>query len=283
MSLRTISLSLVSNSDPDPTAAIRYALALAGRNRAHLLARIGVPPVVMPTLATPTHAVASQMLMMAEHENFERKDQTEQTAQLIRIEAERLGAIASVEVFSRAYDPLAPHLMRMARVSDVCIALAPQSVAPLQREMVIDVLFGSGVPVLLVPAGWNRRAPIRKAIVAWDGGATAARAVRDALPLLAEAESVEVVSVLGEKDIAEEASGADIARHLARHCRAVSVNVLPVLADGVAATLFAHALLTRADLAVMGGYGHSRLQEFVLGGVTRDTLSRPEIPTLLSH
>ena len=77
---------------------------------------------------------------------------------------------------------------------------------------------------------------------------------------------------MGEKDIAAEASGADIARHLARHCREVSVNVLPVRDDGVAATLFAHGILTRADLMVMGGYGHSRLREFIFGGVTRDTL-----------
>ena len=157
------------------------------------------------------------------------------------------------------------------------------STEPQQRDIVIDMLFGSGVPLLLVPANWNKPGPIRKAIVAWDGGASAARAVRDALPLLADAEMVEVVSVLGEKDIAAEASGADIARHLARHCREVSVNVLPVREDGVAATLFAHGILTRADLMVMGGYGHSRLREFVLGGVTRDTLARTDIPTLLSH
>jgi nucleotide-binding universal stress UspA family protein len=103
------------------------------------------------------------------------------------------------------------------------------------------------------------------------------------MPLLAAAEMVEVVSVLGEKDIAAEASGADIARHLARHCPEVCVNVLPVGEDGVAATLFAHGILTRADLMVMGGYGHSRLREFILGGVTRDTLARTDIPTLLSH
>jgi len=91
------------------------------------------------------------------------------------------------------------------------------------------------------------------------------------------------VSVVGEKDIGTEASGSDIARHLARRCREVSVNVLPVGEHGVAATLFAHGILTRTDLMVMGGYGHSRLREFVLGGVTRDTLARTDIPTLLSH
>jgi nucleotide-binding universal stress UspA family protein len=161
--------------------------------------------------------------------------------------------------------------------------LAPPSTEPQQRDILIDMLFGSGVPLLLVPANWNKPGPIRKAIVAWDGGASAVCAVRGALPLLADAELVEIVSVLGEKDIGAEASGSDIGRHLARHCREISINALPVGDDGVAATLFAHGLSTRADLMVMGGYGHSRLREFVLGGVTRDTIARTDIPTLLSH
>ena len=283
MPLRTISLALIGNSDPDPTAAVRYSLDLAGRARAHLLARIGVPPLVIPTLGYPMHGAASQMQAIIEEENVEGREQAEQMALMIRTEAERLGAIASVEVRSAAYDPLAPHLMRMARVSDVCIALAPPSTEPQQRDIVIDMLFGSGVPLLLIPANWNKPSPTRKAIVAWDGGGAAARAVRDALPLLVDAELVEVVSVVGEKDVGAEASGSDVARHLARHCREVSVNVLPVRDDGVAATLFAHGILTRADLVVMGGYGHSRLREFILGGMTRDALARTDIPTLLSH
>jgi len=283
MPLKTISLALIANSDPDPAAAVRYALDLAGRTRAHLFVRIGVPPLMIPTLGYPMRGAASQMQAIIEEENVERTEQAEQMALMIRTEAERLGAIASVEVLSAAYDPLAPHLMRMARVSDVCIALAPPSTEPQQRDIVIDMLFGSGVPLLLIPANWNKPSPTRKAIVAWDGGAAAARAVRDALPLLVDAELVEVVSVVGEKDVGAEASGSDVARHLARHCREVSVNVLPVRDDGVAATLFAHGILTRADLVVMGGYGHSRLREFILGGMTRDALARTDIPTLLSH
>ena len=277
MPLRTISLGLIAASDPDPAAAVRYALDLAGRSRAHLLARIGAPPLVIPP-----YPIASPMDNAIERENIARKAQAEQIAMTVRAEAESLGVIASVEVLSAAFDPPAYDLMHMAHVSDVCTMLAPSN-EPQHRDILVDMLFGSGVPLLLVPANWNKPGPIKKAIVAWDGGSSAARAVRDALPLLADAEMVEVVSVLGEKDIAAEASGADIARHLARYCREVSVNVSPVRDDGVAATLFAHGILTRADLMVMGGYGHSRLREFVLGGVTRDTLASTDIPTLLSH
>src|SRR5271168_4435229 len=117
MPLKTISLALIANSDPDPAAAVRYALDLAGRTRAHLFVRIGVPPLMIPTLGYPMRGAASQMQAIIEEENVERTEQAEQMALMIRTEAERLGAIASVEVLSAAYDPLAPHLMRMARVS----------------------------------------------------------------------------------------------------------------------------------------------------------------------
>src|SRR5271168_2038287 len=151
MPLRTISLGLIATSDPDPAAAVRYALDLAGRSRAHLLARIGAPPLVIPP-----YPIASPMGNAIERENIARKAQAEQMALMIHTEAERLGAIASAEVLSSAYDPLARHLMRMARVSDVCIALAPPSTEPQQRDILIDMLFGSGVPLLLVPANRQR-------------------------------------------------------------------------------------------------------------------------------
>ena len=282
MSLRTISLALISNSDPDPATAVRYALDLTGGVRAHLFARIGVPPLILPTLGYSIHSASSQMLAMIEQEDVERRGRAEQTAVMIRMEAEKLGASATVEVLSAAYNPLTPHLIRMARVSDICIMMAPSYTEPQQHDILLDMLFGSGVPLLLVPTNWKKHGPARRAVVAWDGSACAARAVRDALPLLRYAESVEVLSVLGEKEIGTE-TGSDIALHLARHCREVAVEVLPVGQSGIAATLLSRALLTEADMMVMGGYGHSRLREFVLGGVTRDTLARIDIPTLLSH
>ena len=116
MPLRTISLALLADRDPDATAAVRYALDLAGRAGAHLSARIGVPPQAIPTLAYPMYAVASQMEAMIERENVGRAEQSKQLAAMIQAEADRLGVIAALEVLSAPYDPLAPHLMRMARV-----------------------------------------------------------------------------------------------------------------------------------------------------------------------
>jgi nucleotide-binding universal stress UspA family protein len=291
MSLRTISLALISNGGPDPAAVVRYALDLTGYARAHLLVRIAVPPLIVPTLGYPFPSVGPQIQTMIEQEDVERREWAEQMASMIQMEAEKPSATATVEVLSAAYDSLTPHLIRMARGSDICIMLAPSYAERQQRDILLDLLFGSGGPLLLVPTNWKKRGPARRAVVAWDGSACAARAVRDALPLLAYTESVEVLSVLGEKDIGAETGSdiarhlarSDIARHLARHCREVAVEVLPVGQSGVAATLLARAMLTGADMMVMGGYGHSRLREFVLGGATRDTLARTDIPTLLSH
>ena len=282
MPLRTISLGLISNSDSEPATAVRYALELTGCARAHLSVRLRVPPLIVPTPGYAIHSGAAQMLVMLEQEDVDQRERAEQTAAMIQMEAEKLGATATVEVLSAAYDPLTPHLIQMARVSDICIMTAPSYAEPQQRDIVLDMLLGSGVPLLLVPTLWKKQGPPRRAVVAWDGSACAARAVRDALPLLARTDSVEVLSVLGEKDIGAEA-GSHIARHLARHCREVVVKVLPVGQSGVAATLQERAMLTEADMIVMGGYGHSRLREFVLGGATRDTLARTDIPTLLSH
>jgi nucleotide-binding universal stress UspA family protein len=92
-----------------------------------------------------------------------------------------------------------------------------------------------------------------------------------------------VVCVTGEKIMPSIAPGADLAHYLARHCPRVTETELPVADNDVAATLRQHASLTRADLLVLGGYGHSRFREFVLGGVTRSMLRESAIPMLMAH
>ena len=160
---------------------------------------------------------------------------------------------------------------------------APPPGATQQRDLVIDLLFGAGVPLIVAPAQGASVQPPSRIVIAWEGGRVAARAVRDALPLLAKAETVEIVSVHGEKPIEGEAPGADLAEHLKRHGVAVSTHALPVGVDGVAATLRGHVRHRGADLLVMGAYGHSRLREFILGGATREALANVEVPILMSH
>jgi nucleotide-binding universal stress UspA family protein len=281
LQLVTVSLALQTDSESDPQAAIRYALGLASRAKAQLCATIAAPFVAAPALAYSGYAVATQMLMIVEKENEARREEAEKRAAAIRTEAEKLGVSAEVEVLPAVYEPPTPHFLRMAGMSDVCVTSAPEG-SSMQRGLAIDLLFGAGAPVLLVPTKWESQERALRAVVAWDGGRAAARAVRDALPLLVEAETVEIVSVLGDKNVGEDAP-AGLARHLSRRCKAVSAHVLPVVEGDVAATLSKHVRLRDADLLVMGAYGHSRLREFLLGGATRDTLAKVETPTLMSH
>jgi nucleotide-binding universal stress UspA family protein len=120
-------------------------------------------------------------------------------------------------------------------------------------------------------------------MVCWDGSRSAARAVGDALPFLLRAEKVEVVLVASEPGKSDEIPGADIAHHLARHGLKVELKRIVAVDVDVTNTLLSHAADVGSDLLVMGGYGHSRLREFVLGGVTRGILASMTLPTLMSH
>jgi len=137
--------------------------------------------------------------------------------------------------------------------------------------------------VLVVPYIQKGGLKLDRAIVAWDGSRSAARAIGDAMPLLAKAKAVEVVIVASERPKSDEVTGADIGHHLARHGLKIEVKRIVATDTGVADTLLSHAADTAADFMVMGGYGHSRLREFVLGGATRGILSSMTMPVLMSH
>jgi nucleotide-binding universal stress UspA family protein len=119
-------------------------------------------------------------------------------------------------------------------------------------------------------------------MVCWDGSRSAARAVGDAMPFLVRAKVVEVV-IVGGGVKTDEIAGADIAQHLARHGAKVELKQIVAPDIDAANALLSHAADVSADLMVMGGYGHSRLREFVLGGVTRSILATMTVPTLMSH
>jgi nucleotide-binding universal stress UspA family protein len=154
----------------------------------------------------------------------------------------------------------------------------------LQRQLFEASLFYSGRPVIVVPATFERHQQPRKIMVAWRPGREATRALHDALPLLKAADDVKLVvvdeytSVLQEKE-----PGVDIARHLARHDIEVEAKHVPGGGGTIAATLLNEARYFGADLIVMGGYGHSRMREWILGGATRDILRDTHVPVLMAQ
>lgn len=180
-------------------------------------------------------------------------------------------------------------LATAARYADLCVISQPHPDEPQTQasaRIAEAVLLQSGRPLLVLPFAGECAIPSQaRVLAAWNGSREAARALHDALPLLRDAASVEVVVFETPLDLEPrhgELPGADIGLWLARHGLNVKVSHVPVkVAAGEA--LLSHAADMGAQLIVAGGYGHSRLREAVLGGVTRTLMSSSPVPVLLSH
>jgi nucleotide-binding universal stress UspA family protein len=155
----------------------------------------------------------------------------------------------------------------------------------LAPEFVGEFLLSAGRPVLVVPYAGRFAQIGRRVLIAWNAGQQAARAVTDALPLLARAEAVKVMVFDPEKGRADHGDipGADIALYLARHGVKVSVAQQRCGSEVVGEQILSRAADMDADLIVMGAYGHSRVRELVLGGATRTLLGSMTVPVLMSH
>ncbi len=144
-----------------------------------------------------------------------------------------------------------------------------------------DLVLTAGRPVLVLPWSGASATLGRRVLIGWNGSTEATRAVNDALPILQQADAVKVLTV-GEEE-GRHIPGAEITRHLARHGVKAEADHVPDSDGPAAATLIFKAKDFEADLVVCGAWGHSRMFETVLGGVTRDLLRGMELPLLLSH
>jgi nucleotide-binding universal stress UspA family protein len=173
---------------------------------------------------------------------------------------------------------------RLARRFDLAIVGQVEPGTSTAEELISEsALFESGRPVIIVP--YIQRAPLAldRVMACWDGSRAAARAIADAMPLMRKAGQVELVIVANERGKQDEIPGADMGEHLARHGLNVEVKRIMRGDIDVADALLSHVTDNSIDFIVMGGYGHSRLREFVLGGVTRSILQSMTAPTLLAH
>ena len=147
-----------------------------------------------------------------------------------------------------------------------------------------QLALASGRPVLLVPYAGAVETIGKRVLVAWNRMRESTRAVNDALPLLAKAEKVTVLSINPKRgEDAGDVPGADLALHLARH--GVKAEAAYTVAEDidVGSALLSRASDIGADLIVMGCYGHSRTRELILGGATRQVLQHMTVPVLMSH
>lgn len=256
-----------------------YAVSVAEAFEAHVLAiAFALEPVIPPTFVGgfPADLIEAQR---AEGEKSARGAITgfEQAAR-------RAGVSAQSHVFTTSLAGAADTFGRIARRFDLCVVqqAEPDKVAP--EDLIIEgALFESGRPVIVVPYIQRGGLKLDRVMLCWDGSRNAARAIADSMPLLAKAKAVDVVIVASEAPKSDELPGADMAEHLARHGLKVDIKRIVSKETDVASTILSHAADTSADFIVMGGYGHSRLREFVLGGATRGILGAMTVPVLMSH
>ena len=189
--------------------------------------------------------------------------------------AKRVGISYEAHGVSASIGGAADQLAHMARRFDLVIVGQPERDRPTAAEVVDEgVLFECGRPVIFVPYIQKAGLKLDRVMVCWDGSRAAARAIADAMPFLEKAKQVEVVMVGNKAAKSDEIPGADLGQHLARHGIKVDVKRITAPDIDVTSTILSHAADSSTDMIVMGGYGHSRLREFVLGGVTRGIFER---------
>jgi nucleotide-binding universal stress UspA family protein len=181
-------------------------------------------------------------------------------------------------------DAAADIAAREARTADTFVALRPNG-GPREPENLIEgVLFGSGRHLFLVPKGKAAKPTFDRILLAWNGSREAARALAEAMPYLHKAKEVLVVVVDDEPPVEQHALlGGDAVDHLKHHGVNAYLHHVAMRDGDVGATLIAEARQRKADLIVMGGYGHSRLREWLLGGATYELMHQAPVPLLLAH
>ena len=254
-----------------------FALSLATEMGAHLTAAGVVLEIVPPASFMGEYPYD----IMAEAIDQARKS-AEQTYQ--RIASAAPATVQTELVVIQAISGQAREdFGRLARHFDLSIVGQGGDEGGSDDELMAEgALFSSGKPVFIVPNIHKGPARIGKAMVCWDGGINAARAVAGSIDLLKRAGKVEVVTIAGRNTSHDDLPGFNITRHLTRHGVSATLKKLPAAQD-VGETLLSYAADSGADFMVMGAYGHSRLREFVLGGTTRTILTSMTVPVLMAH
>jgi nucleotide-binding universal stress UspA family protein len=256
-----------------------FAISLADTFKAHVLGvgfvydpvipgavMGGIPPQFIETQRADSDRVASTAIA-----------RFEQVAKRVGVSYESLSVNASIA-------SAADRLGQLARRFDLAIVGQPNREKDEPVEVVDEgVLFESGRPVIFVPFIQKAALKLDRVMVCWDGSRAATRAVADSMPFLHKAKQVEIVMVASKGFKTDEAPGVDLAKHLARHGLQVVLKRITSPDIDISSTILSYAADTNADMIVMGGYGHSRLREFILGGATRGILESMTVPVLMSH
>lgn len=278
MKLQTL-LPLVTYPDPNSEAVAANAFAMAAHLGAdlHVLAlNADIPPVS----SALSRVLLNVPEMVREAEAISRKD-GDRLTKAVTAKGSGSGVTVTVNVLTYAPAMLGEAAATHARYFDFAL-LGWERDNPTSQATAEAVVFGSGRPAILLPDS-SPVGEVGHVAIAWDGSRVAARAVADARPLLERASRISVITVLDEKPLGEKNPGERLAGGLRN--RGLKADVVAVRANNrdIGVTLQEEAVELGANLLAMGGYGHSRVRDFVLGGATRGALCDLRLPVLLSH
>lgn len=288
MSFKDILVHLDNHGD---ARRLRLAIGLAQQAQGHLVGIYGLelPRDSMPSfVAAEGYAENHVSRTRYERERDAAFAQAEQTEAAFRAAAKRAGISADWRMIPDKPNDLIGLVVEQAHHADLVVLGQADPAHPLFDKLAAlpeTVMMACGRPVLIVPAAGEGDTVGKRVLIAWSGTREAARAVGDALPLLRAADAVTVLTIGPARGFEEgdDQAAANMVQHLARHDVRVDALYVP---SGLGATgdlILAHAKDLGFDLLVMGGYGHSRTRELILGGVTRDILQHMTLPVLMSH
>jgi len=256
-----------------------YALSVAETFGAHIVGAAFAYPVMASGvgLGLPTNYIRVQQA--------EAQERAESVAAAFDEATRRTGVSAETRRFEAGIGDVPTQFAHIARRFDLSVIgqFERDRGQPTTNIVIEAALFESGRPVLIVPFIQKDRLRLDHVMVCWDGSRAAARAVGDAMPFLTRSGKASIVVADIQSTKSADLPGADIATHLTRHGVNVTIERIPVSKIDVSNAILSYAADTYPDLIVMGGYGHSRLREYILGGTTRGMLASMTKPTLMSH
>ena len=275
--IKDLVVNLTPGTDLDPAA--QFAISIAAKFEAHVAGiAFAYDPVITPTVMDGLSAA------WVDAQRTENRATAEKAVDRFEAAAKRQGLSAEHRIIEASLGGAANLFGRIARRFDLAVVGQTDPERMLPDDLLIEAaLFESGRPVVIVPYTQREDLKLDHVLACWDGSRNAARAIADSLPFLMQGKKIEIVIVGSGSGKADELPGADIGEHLARHDLNVDVKRLVAADVDVSNIILSYAADCAADFIVMGGYGHSRLREFVLGGATRGILQSMTVPVLMAH
>jgi nucleotide-binding universal stress UspA family protein len=270
---------IIRVADEARSAALSASAKLAEAAGAYLGVTVITPKAHVPFSLLGSSYVAPMMA------DLNQRALTEGEKLIVEAKAQiaAAGLSAHVEMTHDLLEEAAARAVRQARATDLIIVDQPKAVLDVTGLILEEALFHSGRPILVASPRATPKGAFQRAVIGWDGSPHAARAVSDMAHLFPGITQADIVVVSGEKPLDRMLPGADLAHHLARKGIETKLVEKTVVGESVGAVLDRHAVETGADLIVMGGFGHSRIKEFLFGGVTVELTQNAHVPLLMAY